>query len=138
MIKLQLNPEPRILGQFAWVSLFAFPLIAWLFHAQFGLPDAWTYGIAALGPVTLVTHLIGLRIVPLFVFRGLVIITFPIGFVVFPVIIGLVYYGVFTPMGVGMRLFGRDVMGMKPDKSIKSYWHERGAPRPASSYFKLY
>ena len=57
---------------------------------------------------------------------------------IFPLLIGLIYYGVFTPMGLVMRMTGRDVLGKKLDPSLPSYWHERGAPRPASSYFKLY
>jgi hypothetical protein len=138
MIKLQLHPEPRILRQFAWVSLIAFPLLAWLFRAQFGLPAAWACSIAALGPLVLGTELVGLRPVPLLVFRFLVLVTFPIGLIVFPLLIGLIYYGMFTPMGLFFRLIGRDVLHLRPDPAARSYWHERGPPRPASSYFKLY
>lgn len=139
MIKLQLSPEARILRQFAWVSLFAFPLVAWvLCHLTLGLSSAWVYGTASVGVVVLLTELAGFHAVPLLVFRALVILSFPIGLVVFSVVTAAVYYLVFTPMALGFRLIGRDAMNRKLDGSSKSYWTERPATRPASSYFKLY
>jgi hypothetical protein len=138
MIKLQLHPEPRVLRQFAWVSLGAFPLIAWLFHVQFGLPSGVAYAIAGLGPLVLATELASLHAVPRAVFRFLVLVTFPIGLVLFPLLVGLIYYGLFTPMGLFFRLIGRDALHLRPDPSAKSYWHDRGSLRPAASYFKLY
>jgi hypothetical protein len=137
MIKLQLNPDRRMLAQFSWVAPLGFAAFAWLF-SRFGLPDSVVYATLALGPVVLLAQLIGLRAVPLYAFRGLVLLTFPIGLVVVPIVIGAIYYGVFTPMGLVFRLIGRDVIGRKLDKQAVSYWHDRGAPRPAASYFKLY
>lgn len=138
MIKLQLHPEPRVRRQFAWVSLVAFPLIAWLFHLQFGLPSSWAFTVAGVGPLVLLAELAGATAVTLAVFRLLVLVTFPIGLVVFPLLIGLIYYGVFTPMGLFFRLTGRDALHKHPDPAVKSYWHERGPQRPAPSYYKLY
>ncbi|MGE3173314.1 MAG: hypothetical protein AB7O97_11870 [Planctomycetota bacterium] len=137
MIKIQLNPNDRMIGQFAWVAPIGFAAFAYLFH-KLGMPMPGVWITLALGPLVLVCHLAGVRVVPLNVFRGLVLLTAPIGFVLFPLLIGLIYYGVFTPMGLFMRMTGRDVLGKKLDPSLPSYWHERGAPRPASSYFKLY
>ena len=137
MIKLQLNPDAKMLAQFAWVAPLGFLAFAWL-SSRLGAGDAVIYGVAALGPVVLLAHLLGVSVLVKFFFRALVLLTFPIGMVVMPLVIGLLYYGVFTPMGLAFRLFGRDVMGRKLDKSGASYWHDRGAPRPAASYFKLY
>ncbi len=133
MIKLQLNPDARMLRQFAWIGLVAFPLIAWTFH----LPTPWFYVVAGLGPLTLVTHLVGIAAIPRTVFRAAVLLTFPIGLVVFPVILGLIYYGVMTPIGLCLRLCGHDAMGRKT-AGARTWWHERGPARPANSYFKLY
>ncbi len=137
MIKLQLHPDQKMLAQFAWVAPFGFLAFAWLF-SRLGLGDTVFWVTLAFGPVTLASHLAGLRIVPLLVFRALVLLTFPIGLVVLPLVIGLVYYGVFTPMGLFFRLLGRDVLGRKLNRGATSYWRDRGTPRPASSYFKLY
>ena len=80
----------------------------------------------------------GLHAITRLVFRMLVIASFPIGLVVFTVIIGLVYYGVFTPMALAFRLVGRDALNRRPDRGAKSYWFKRPSARPARSYFKLY
>ncbi|GDY01799.1 hypothetical protein LBMAG49_11280 [Planctomycetota bacterium] len=138
MIKLQLAPDARMLRQFGWAALVAFPLIALVFRWRFGLPDNWAYGIGAMGPIVCLTELAGVHAVARQVFRALVLLTFPIGFLLFPVLIGAIYYCVFTPFGWTMRLFGRDVMNRRPDPKLSSYWHVRGAPRPKSSYLKLY
>lgn len=137
MIKLQLNPDAKMLAQFAWVAPLGFLAFAWLF-SRLGASDPVVYGVAALGPVVLLAHLLGVSPLVKAVFRLLVLVTFPIGLVVMPLVVGVLYYGVFTPMGLLFRVFGRDVMGRKLDKSAASYWHDRGAPRPAASYFKLY
>lgn len=137
MIKLQLAPDNRMLAQFSWVAPLGFCAFGWL-ASRFAAPPSVVWSIVALGPIVLVAHLAGLRAVTLWVFRVLVLITFPIGLVVMPLLIGAIYYGLFTPMGLAFRAFGRDVMGRKLDKSMTSYWHVRSAERPASSYFKLY
>lgn len=137
MIKLQLQPDQKMLSQFAWVAPIGFLAFAWLF-SRFGLGDTAFWVTLSLGPITLVSHLAGLRVVPLTMFRALVLLTFPIGLVVLPLLIGAIYYGVFTPMGLVFRLIGRDVMGRKFDRGTATYWRDRGAPRAASSYFKLY
>lgn len=137
MIKLQLQPDQKMLAQFAWVAPIGFLAFAWLF-SRFGLGDTVFWVTLSFGPVTLLSHVVGLRAVPLAVFRALVLLTFPIGLVVLPIVLGIVYYGVFTPMGLAFRLIGRDVMGRKFDRGAASYWRDRGTPRAASSYFKLY
>ena len=93
---------------------------------------------AALGPVTLVADHVGMRAVTRFLFRSVMLVSFPIGFVLFPILIGLIYYGLFTPIGWLFRLIGRDTMHRSFDKKAATYWHTRGPARPASSYFKLY
>ncbi|HLQ37907.1 MAG TPA: hypothetical protein VK348_08905, partial [Planctomycetota bacterium] len=79
MIKLQLHPDARMLRQFAWVSLGAFPGIAGLFRWRFDLPMPWVYALCALGVAVFGTELAGIPILARLVFRTLVLITFPIG-----------------------------------------------------------
>lgn len=38
--------------------------------------------------------------------------------------LGLVFFVVLTPLGLIARLFGRDLLGLKP-RAKKSYWIER-------------
>jgi hypothetical protein len=50
--------------------------------------------------------------------------------VVSPVVLGAMFYGVFTPVGALMRRFGRDAMNRRFDGSAKSYWIDRSPPGP--------
>lgn len=56
--------------------------------------------------------------------------------VVSPVVMGLMYFGVFTPMGVVMRAFGWDAMRRAWDPAARSYWIRREPPGPAEDSFK--
>jgi hypothetical protein len=47
------------------------------------------------------------------VFVGLMVITYPIGLVVSTVALALLFYLVFTPLGWGMRLAGRDPLRLR-------------------------
>jgi ABC-type glycerol-3-phosphate transport system permease component len=41
------------------------------------------------------------------------------------VILILVYYAILTPIGILMKVFGRDALNRKIDKSAESYWIKR-------------
>lgn len=52
--------------------------------------------------------------------------------VVNPVIMAILFYGVFTPMGLIMKLFGKDVLGVKRDSAVPTYWIDRRGKAPGS------
>ena len=51
--------------------------------------------------------------------------TFPIGWTVSRVILAILFYGVFTPVGVLFRLLGRDALGLQPKPAADTYWTPR-------------
>ena len=51
--------------------------------------------------------------------------------VVSPIVLAIMFYGVFTPAGFLMRLVGNDPMRRKYDPAAPSYWIERNPPGPA-------
>ena len=50
--------------------------------------------------------------------------------VVTPVVMAIMFYGVFTPMGLLMRVFRKDPMGLRPAPDKTTYWIERTPPGP--------
>ena len=56
--------------------------------------------------------------------------------VVSPVVMGIMFFGVFTPMGFVMRRFGWDAMRRAWDPAAKSYWIRREPPGPAEDSFR--
>jgi hypothetical protein len=63
---------------------------------------------------------------------------YPIGWVMSHVLLGIIYYGLFTPVGRLMRLFGYDPMERRFDGAAASYWVEREPIRDPSSYFRQF
>jgi hypothetical protein len=51
--------------------------------------------------------------------------------IVNPIVMGIIFYGVFTPMGVVMRWAGRDALRLRRDPRAATYWIERHPPGPA-------
>lgn len=50
--------------------------------------------------------------------------------VVTPLIMGLLFFGVFTPMAVLFRLQGKDSLRLRRDPDARSYWLDRHPPGP--------
>jgi hypothetical protein len=138
-----------MLRQFAWASLVLLPAFAFFLAWRHGLPTPWALAVGGVGVLValaqiggfLVSEALGAALekaVSKPVFQGLMLVAYPIGLVVSTVLIGVIFYALITPIGLVFRVIGRDVMGKRLDKSAATYWHVRGAPRPATSYFKLY
>ena len=51
--------------------------------------------------------------------------------IVSPIVLGILFFLAVTPLGVGMRLMGKDPMRRKLDRDAKSYWIPRDPPGPA-------
>lgn len=53
-----------------------------------------------------------------------------------PVVLAFIFFVVLTPMGLLMRLFGKDLLRLRFDKAASSYWIDRRPPGPAPESFK--
>lgn len=56
--------------------------------------------------------------------------------IVSPVVLAILFYGVVTPTGLIMRLFGRDPMRRRRDPGVESYWINREPPGPEPESLK--
>ena len=52
-----------------------------------------------------------------------------LGKIVSPIIMGVIFFLVVTPIGLLMRLFGKDVLNLKLNKKESSYWVEKVGPK---------
>lgn len=67
-----------------------------------------------------------------------VVVAFPIGWVLSHVILAAIFYGVFTPIGLAMRLFGRDPMHRVWDPDAETYWTPHKARDKREDYFRQF
>jgi carbamoyltransferase len=64
--------------------------------------------------------------------------SYPIGFTVSYAVLAFVYFAVFTPTGLVLRLAGRDPLARRLDPAAKSYWVPHRTGGASSRYFDQY
>jgi len=70
---------------------------------------------------------------------GWMLAAVPIGWTISHAVLGIVYYVVLSPIGLIMRMVGRDPMQRKLDRSGSgSYWIERPPQSESSRYFRQF
>jgi ABC-type uncharacterized transport system permease subunit len=136
LLEINRNPSRRDLAWFGIVLLLFFVVIGGVIGRALG-SDAARKSVWAAGAVlALVYYAVpGLR-QPMFV--GWMYAAYPIGFVVSHVLLGLVYFGVVTPIGLLMRAMGHDPMTRHLDRSAKTYWVERQQVSDVKRYFRQF
>ena len=60
-----------------------------------------------------------------------------IGIIISPIILGIIFFGIFTPYSLLMRLFGRDELQLKFGKR-ESYWKLRNQSIPLTNFRKQF
>ncbi|MAI78841.1 MAG: hypothetical protein CL917_07875 [Deltaproteobacteria bacterium] len=145
LIEIDLRPSDDTLRQFGWIALGGFGVLGalawfeWLVFS-FGLGDAripvattfWGLGLLT----TLFSFTFPRANLPIYI--GLTLIALPIGFVVSYAIMGVLFYLLITPVGLFLRLRGRDIMNRSFDPEAESYWVKPRSDRPREHYFKQF
>jgi hypothetical protein len=89
-------------------------------------PRWWALGVsAAFGVVAWVRPVWLARLNRLWMKLGILL-----GKVVSPIALGILFYGVITPIGAVVRLTGKDPLRLKRDPAADSYWIARNPPGP--------
>ena len=47
-----------------------------------------------------------------------------------PLMLGVIFYFSITPVGVFLRMIGKQTLGLRPDPEMETYWIERRPPGP--------
>ena len=145
LVELNWRPDDRTLRQFGFIALAGFGLLgglAWAERGMFGFglgtaraPVAGLF--AALALISLAFSLVFPRgNWPIYV--GLSAIALPIGFVLSYLIMGTLFYAIIAPIGLLLRLFGKDPMNRGFLRAAPTYWVDARPPRPKESYFRQF
>ncbi len=134
MMPINWAPDRKTLGEFSEAGMFALGMVA--------APLAYFRGHSTLAVAFWVVAVVG-RLVGLVrpswlkpVFLGLTLATWPIGWVVSRVALGLLYFLVFTPIALVFRLVGRDALQRSADREAKSYWEPYRPNRGLDRYLR--
>ncbi|HMI30851.1 MAG TPA: SxtJ family membrane protein [Candidatus Limnocylindrales bacterium] len=69
-------------------------------------------------------------------YLGWIYVTYPIGYVLSHVILGAVFYLVFTPVGLVMRMLGKDPLHRRFDRAAATYWVKHDPHSDQGRYFR--
>lgn len=113
----------KSIRSFAFVMAGAFFLLAVLvfFFGQVRERSFWLAGISAL--FLLMLWLFPALLKPLYAFWML--LSFVLGWLMSRLLLTLVFFLVLTPIGLAMRLYGKDILKQKMDARVTSYWIKR-------------
>jgi hypothetical protein len=126
------QPSPEKLRRFAGLWVVFFGTLVW-----------WKgfFGGSAFGVIFL---LLALSVGPLgllkptairSVYVGWMVAIFPIGWTVSRLVLAAVFYAVLTPLGLVLRLIGRDPLMLRSG-SEETYWTPKPAPADIQRYFR--
>ena len=129
---IQFKPARTTLRQFAglWLVFFG-GLALWeaLVQGRSGLASILALLALTIGPLGLARP-DWMRLI----YVGWMILAFPIGWTVSHVILAVMFYGLFTPIGLVFRLLGRDPLHRARRPELESYW----APKPTLTDLRRY
>ncbi len=144
IVEINWKPTDRILRQFGFIAVGAFGALAasaWTRRLMFGGLGVRRLEVAsvlaALAVISLVASLTHPRAnLPLFL--GLTLVSYPVGFVLSYAIMAVLFYGVFAPIALIMRLARRDPLHRRADRAAASYWIRVEPRGDAKSYFRQF
>ncbi|MGB2713791.1 MAG: SxtJ family membrane protein [Vicinamibacterales bacterium] len=131
-----LRPTDRMLRQFAglWIVFFA-ALAAWhgLYHERTIAGIILSALAVTVGPIGLVWPR---AIRPIFV--GWMALTYPVGWLVSRIVLGALFYGIFTPVAFVFRLMRRDELGLRRQIDATTYWETKHGATDKKQYLRQF
>jgi hypothetical protein len=136
MLPINRQPAPTELRRFAriWFPLFVVFVSAILWWRLDSLVVAGA--VLALGGLLAIVAIANVETART-IFVGLQTITYPIGLAISTLALAFLFYGMFTPLGWVMRLFGRDPLRLRA-RGAPSHWLPYRQDDDPRSAFKQY
>ena len=133
-MQLKLTENPREWQKFAVVLAVMVGLVTWLASRRGWITrDAWI----PIGAVILLIPALALLRPRWFrpIYRGGMTISFHIGHVMGKVMLTVFFLLVVTPLGLVLRLMGKDLLGLRRKPDAATYWHPA---KPASKLDQMF
>jgi hypothetical protein len=116
--------------KFGFFFAFIFGLTALYLYVNFSI--LWAYSVAFFSAVLLLASIVKADVLlplnKLWMRFGILL-----GMIVSPIILGVIFFGMFTPIAVLMRIWGRDELRLKLNDKV-SHWILRSTPVQSDSF----
>ena len=136
MIEIKSDPSRRELNWFGLLMALFFAIVGaillWQFDAQATAFVLWIVAAA----LTILYYVIPPIRRPMYL--AWMYAAFPLGWVISHVLMAVIYYLVFTPTGLIMRIVGYDPMHRKFDPDAPTYWVEHKPGGDPERYFRQF
>lgn len=136
LVRIDRNPSDRTLRQFA-VSWFILAIMAsLLLYYNAGWISVGAV-LIALGLILLVFGWIKPQAIRVF-FVAWMVGLYPVNYVMSHLILFSLFYGLFTPIGILLRILGKDPLHRNWDPKAETYWQAHSPPAKKSQYFRQF
>ena len=137
LISLKLNPSKKELQSFGDITLFMCNIIGLLLMWMANMPLRGFLFFCFVGMTIYLLSRISTKLVrPIYV--GLIVVTFPIGWIVSHTMMALFYYVIIGGIGLLFKLIKRNPLGIGYDRQVNSYWIPYEHNRAAKDYFRQF
>ncbi|MGE5191922.1 MAG: SxtJ family membrane protein [Deltaproteobacteria bacterium] len=136
LVEINKNPSPRELRWFGLLLVAFCGFVSGLVYAKFHWPVASWIPVAAGSVVAAIYYLV--PSVRRAIYLGWMYAFLPLGMLTSLLLLAAIYFLVFTPIGLLMRLVGRERVPRRFDPQAQTYWVPRPPPRPPESYFRQF
>jgi MFS family permease len=136
LIEIKTDPSRKDLAWFGVILFLALVWVGFVVARATHMPSVTWYVAVAAAALAIVYYVVPPIRRPMYI--GWMYAVYPIGYVVSHVLLGILYFGLLTPAGWLLRLFGHDPMQRRFDKSVKTYWTEREPKGKPADYFRQF
>jgi hypothetical protein len=137
LVKLDLNPGAEKLRSFADVALAGSVALSLLGMIFYSWSHAFVEGLLLFGLLIFLAGKISHRFI-LPVYRLLILLSFPIGWLISHLLFAAFYYLVIFPIALLFKLTGRDSLQLKIEKKKESYWINCRKKAEKQRYFQQF
>ncbi len=134
LVSLNLKPSKKQLRDFGLIGLCMCSVIGLLLLGLGKIPPKGLVIFFLIGLVMFVLSRVSAALIkPLYL--AMVILTFPVGWIISHLVMALFFYVVVTPIAVLFKIIGRDELCRKFDPQADTYWIPYKHKRSAKDYF---
>lgn len=134
LVTLNLKPADKQLCEFGLIALVMLSLIGALLWWMDKIETLGASVFFASGVVLFILSRIRAGLIRP-VYQAMMLITFPIGWVVSHTAMAIFFYGLITLMGLIFKLIGRDPLHLLYDRQAETYWRPYLHKRSTKDYF---
>ena len=134
LVEIKWNPEKRELRQFGLIAVVVLGAAGIILRYVLGAAGVWAVLLGAAGLCIFLITLVSARAGRI-IYLGLTFAALPIGFVISVLLMAAFYFLILTPLGLGFKLAGRDLLQRKFEPDSPTYWMTRRQTNDPEQYF---